>query len=102
MRVGIIFTREVMLVIFPERRKLFQPSHDIRPQPRLVIVDKDAGRDVHRAHQHKALAQLGRGADPLDLIRYIPDFVTPLDMDRELFRHACHRACIPRVGEKSL
>src|SRR5579872_671193 len=55
-RVAVGFSRSMMLVRRVDGGKTLDPLHDIVPQSRLVIVDEDAGGDVHGAHEHDAVA----------------------------------------------
>ena len=56
-RITVVFSRSVVMIPFGtaiKRRQPFQPPLVIFVQPVLVIVDEDAGGDVHCVHQTEA------------------------------------------------
>jgi hypothetical protein len=66
-----------------------------RHKPRLVIVDEHARRDVHRAHQNRAVTELRRRAHALDVLGDVADLVARLRRDREIVgvrRDFAHRS----------
>ena len=71
----------------PRRDRLLEPIEDILPQPRLVIVDKHRGRDVHRRHEHHAFLDRGGRAAFLDGLGDVDDLLP-------LFRVECEVVCV--------
>src|SRR5215472_13291971 len=66
MRIRVVFAGLVMAIFESVRREFFEPLHDIVPQTRFVVVDEDARRDMHRAHEDETVAQPCARADFLD------------------------------------
>ena len=56
--IGVVFARTVVVIALRrsiKRREGLEPEFVVVVQPRLVVVDKDRGSDVHGANQHQAL-----------------------------------------------
>ena len=59
MGVGVVLARAVVLIALRrriERRELLEPFFVVGMQPRLIIVNEDAGRNVHRIHKAQSVA----------------------------------------------
>src|ERR687895_206660 len=59
MRSGIVFPSAAVMAIsvgIPRRDVALQPVENVLPESRLVVVDKDGGRDVHGRHEYHPLA----------------------------------------------
>src|SRR5688572_15102580 len=69
-RVGVVLSRAVVAIALRRRvegRQRLEPPRVVLVQPRLVVVDEDAGRDVHGVDQHDPLRDAAAAHRRLDL-----------------------------------
>lgn len=86
----------VMFIVVTIRRKLLQPSVDIFDQPRFVVIDVNAGGNVHGRDQDHALFYSAAFDNGFDLRRDV--YILPMfaRMKRKVFSVGLHLASMPR------
>src|SRR3954463_11523136 len=88
MGVGVVLTGAVVLIALRrwiERGQLLKPLFIVRVQSRLVVVDKDAGRDVHRVYKTKPFAHSASLHRLDDLARNIHEVHSRGKVEGQLF-----------------
>jgi len=83
--VAVGFAGAVMLVVLAERRERLQPLVNVAPDARLVVVHHHAGCDVHRRHQHHALADAALAHGGFHLVGDPHVFAVLLRLEPEIF-----------------
>ena len=74
------------------RGELFEPALVVGVQARLVVVDEDAGGDVHGVDQAQALAHAALAHGGLDLTGDVDETAAGRDLEPELLAVAFHGA----------
>jgi hypothetical protein len=70
-RVSVIFAGLVMLVVAVEGSQFFEPLVDVFDQAGLVVIDVNAGGDVHGRDQDHTVFNAGLFEDALNLRREV-------------------------------
>src|ERR1700751_3081096 len=92
MSIGVIFCPVVFVLrmrLF--RRECLQPFLDIAVEPGFVIVNEDAGSDVHGVDEHQAFFNSALPQAILNLWRYPKKLAAPRGLKPELFAIGFHR-----------
>src|ERR1043166_2262003 len=98
MTIGVRFARAMVLVVLAERRKCFEPLIDVTPDAGLVVVNSNAGGDVHRRREHHAFADPTLAHGLLNLVRDDDVLAVVLSVEPEVFRVKLHAGTACRAG----
>jgi hypothetical protein len=97
-RVAVVLAGFVMAVVFAKRGELFQPFVDILNEARLVVVDINGGRDVHRRHECQAFLHATFLNSRLDLRRDVNVITMFFCVELQIFGMRLHQQSIAVIG----
>ncbi len=90
MSIAVVFTGLVMSIHRPLRGQPFQEIVVVLQQTGLVVIDVHTGRDMHRIHEHEALAYSALLYHCLDVGRDIEVSAPGLGLEPEFFSVGLH------------
>jgi hypothetical protein len=90
--VGIVFVAVVFVLrMWMLRSKLFEPFFEVRVKSRFVVIDKDAGSNMHRVDQSKTFPDAAFGDTGLDLWGNVKEFPSVFGLEPEFFAKGVHQ-----------
>jgi hypothetical protein len=79
-----------------ERGEFLEPTAVVLMQAGLVVVDENAGSDVHGVAEEKALLNAGLGEEILQILSDVKESHPLLEMEREVLSVAFHDGKVPK------
>ena len=89
-RVAIILAGLVMFVVLAKRSQMLQPLVDVLNEPALIVVDVNAGGNVHGRYQHHAFLHPALSGDLFNLRRDMHIGAICLGMKLQVFGKDFH------------
>src|SRR5258706_3125585 len=86
MGIPVGFPRVMVSVVLAEGRESFQPLVDVLDQPALVVVDVNAGGDVHGGNEDHAFGDAALSGGALPLRRGVDILAVLLALEGQVFR----------------